>query len=201
MKLSAKAFERHTNTLTQVLAAGEGNKSFLKTGQEAANALYESVREEWNDATGFDRWQEIPFNLCHVREVKHAEILGDFWPRVAELVEMRETIKSFPVLVRAPKEEGVEQKIRRTLAEEIKRRKEKFDYAKRSIELLAEFVFDEKMGMHKTFVKRLHTEVVYCSNSFGTSWTRIDWYLDGKKTAFQFIMGAIDEVKKDRGLK
>lgn len=200
MKLSRE--DRYKATLEQVLAAGEGSKTFLKTGQDAANWLYEQVREKWNDSTGFSRWQEIPFNLCHVREAKHAEIFGaDFWKPVSELVEIRETIKAMPVLVRAPKEESVEQKIRRTLAEEIKRRKEKFDFAKRSIELFAEFVFDEKMGMHKTFVKRLHTEVVHCSNSFGTNWTRIDWYLDGKKTAFQFIMGAIDEVKRERGIK
>lgn len=190
--------ERHTETVSKVLEAGEGSKAFIKTGMEALSYLYEIEREDFNNKTNFENCWEIPYSLAHIRTEKHQTIFGDHWTRIAELAEMRTTIKSFPIITRPTKEEGVEQKIRRTILEEIKARKENFDIAKRIVELFGEFTKDSHG--REIVLLPLHCEYVYCTNYFGTSWIRIDWYLRGKKTAFQLIMGAVDEVRREKKL-
>jgi hypothetical protein len=193
--------ERNSKIAAEVLAKGEANKATIKTGLEAVSRMYDDVRGEFNDATKYAHCWDVAMELHNVRVAKHAGVFGDWWPRVFELVELREAIKAMPVIVREAKMETVEQKIVRTLKEEIERRRDNYDRAKRAVDLLVEFHPSEDTGLMTAFVKRLNTHVVYCQNSFGTSWLRIDWYLDGRKTAFQFIMGAIQEIREESGIK
>lgn len=188
-------FERHTATINEVLAAGEGSKAFIKRGLEAVNYLYDMVRDDVYSTMGYDN--HLPMYPHEVREAKHKEWFGDFWPRVAELVETREALRALPILTRQPKQEGVETKIRRTILDEIKARKEGFDIAKRIVELFAEFTTNE-YGLPVVKGLPLHCDYVYCSNQFGTHWIRIDWYLSGRKTAFNSIMAACEQVKAER---
>ncbi|QIG65779.1 hypothetical protein phiOC_p114 [Ochrobactrum phage vB_OspM_OC] len=192
--------ERHIATVNEVLAAGQGSKAFIKRGTEALNWIYEAEIKNinWHER-GVSIW-DIPFNLHQVREVKHKEVMGDVWPRVAELVEMRNAIKAMPIITRQPKVETPEQKIVRTLKEEIERRKEKFDIAKRACELFGQVVFSEKL-QKEVLSLPISTYPVYCTNSFGTSWVRIDWYLRGEKTAFNTICAAAEEIMKEKGLR
>ncbi len=190
-------YERHSATVAKVLEAGEGSKAFIKTGMEALSYLYDMVREDFNNETKYANCWDVPYSLAHIRAAKHETVFGEYWNRVNELVEMRDAIKALPILVRQPKEEGLEQKIRRTILEEITARKEKFDIAKRIVELFGVFTKDER-GLDVVLLP-VSVHHVYCRNYFGTHWIRIDWYLSGEKTPLNTIMAAADQVKREQG--
>lgn len=192
MTISEKRTAIYNARIAKVLEAEVTYKSAVKEANEALGYFYDDLRKEFDDATNFEKCWDIPFGLHQVREAKHKEVFGDFWERVEALVELRAQVKAVPVGTFPRKEETVEAKIARTVREEIEANKEKFDVAKRIIELFGKWVFDEKLG--KEIAKfPISVNHVYCQNYFGTTWVRIDWYLSGRRTPFNMIMAAAEE--------
>lgn len=224
----ARTVEFYVNRATESFSKGFSTKTAKKDALDDLNRAYDLIREQifhhvldlaaakFPDFNGifsaertfteeymmergnFINQYDLPFGLHQVRE-KHLEAVKDITDQVQtirDLIELRSAIKDTEVAVREAKTEGLEQKIRRTILEEITARKEKFDVAKRIVELFGQFIKDE--DGRDVVLLPINVNHVYCMNMFGSHWIRIDWYLRGKKTAFNTIMAAAEQVQREQ---
>lgn len=218
-----RTVEFYVNRATESFSKGFTTKSAKKEALDDLNRAYDLIREPIHDTAiklalaahpEVNTYQsftpeikayydainvyDMPFGLHQVRD-RHLNAIKDITDQVKtiqDLIELRLAIKDSEVAVREAKTEGLEQKIRRTILEEITARKEKFDVAKRIVELFGEFTKDE--DGRDVVLLPLSVNHVYCMNMFGSHWIRIDWYLRGKKTAFNTIMAAAEQVQREQ---
>lgn len=201
-----KNLEKYQTQIETVINSDGALKSHIKVALEAVVRIYDEMIKtaRQNEILGIYKvsgrtealehaYWNIP-DLHNVKE-KHKEFLGDFYPQAVELKELRDAIKAVPVVTVQKKEESIETTIRNLLKNKIETTAEKFDYAKFVMDEFAKMVFSEKFGK-EVMLAPISNVPVYCMNYFGTSWVRIDWYLNGRKTSFNMIMAAIEEWKE-----
>lgn len=212
LDLTTKRIQRAHESAAAIINAGQGIKSHIKETLDALNSAYASVQGEhfnevcrkaalaWpSDLSKYSadvQAHDVPFDLHRVTEAKHKAIFeatGN-WQHVEPLMLLRAEVKALPVIAKAPKEPSVEETIKarviKSFEAEITERRAQFDWAKAVMEEFATIVDGERR-------LPVTVHVVWCQNQWGTIWTRIDWFLNGRRTPFQVIMAAAQATEKE----
>jgi hypothetical protein len=198
-----------------LINAGEAIKAKVKEATDLLNRAYSSVLDihnaqviresaEANPRNDEEGWKayaaaiaarDLPFDLHHVRADKHraaAESTG-CWNQIEALVNLRAEVKAIPIVVREAKgptaEEQIKARVLKSFSEIAADRRAAFDWAKAIIAAAEEV----RPGFRRL---QLHVHHVYCQNQHGTEWIRIDWFLNGRRTAFNVIAAAWEAVDK-----
>lgn len=167
-----------------------------KVVREAAAAHPGNDDESWKAYSAAVYSRDLPFDLHHIRSEKHrsfAESTGS-WKQIEALVNLRAEVKAIPIVIRKSKgptvEEQIKTRVLKSFAELSADRKAAFDWAKAIIAAAEEV----KPGVRRLPIGVHH---VYCMNEHGTQWVRIDWFLNGHRTAFQVIAAAVQAVEAE----
>ena len=199
--------ERANNRISKVLEnLGESfpTKAAKKHCKDDVNRCYDDVF--WSFPHKYDenenlvpcaRWNkqdtslELPFQLCHVRD-RHVEVAmaedperGDM---IASLVSIYNQIKETPVDRKMPKVDDeqtkMEKRIRKDIGEEMKRLKKCYLEA-------------VDLGRHFGYLP-VTANAHYVTNRFGTSFTRVFYYLNGKLTRLNIILAAAQKLAEEK---
>tara|TARA_X000000368_G_scaffold158147_1_gene124596 strand:- start:96 stop:659 length:564 start_codon:yes stop_codon:yes gene_type:complete len=166
------------------------SKASQKLALSYLNRAYECARKTMvhKGSTPQERWLEsydLPFDLCHVRE-KHRPILQHLsidCDLVFKLVEYRKQFKDFDIVKPTKKDD---------LATTMKIINDTVGYTK-------EYPSESQRNLEHYFGKDLWKRVTYTwhfvTNSHGTRFIRVFWFLDGKLTKLSELLLLSREIK------
>ena len=173
-------------------------KSHKKDALSLLNRAYEVIREKnsdlqiaTRDAMGEERYNVVywgvPFDLHQIRD-KHFDFFDvAFHKDLQELVELRVLLKLLDVVKPQPKTDRITAKqteVTKTVMDLIERRMAQYHEAVEMGRLFG--------GLPVSVTPHLVT------NEYNTTFTRCFYYLDGKFTPLQVILGAMDTLARER---
>tara|TARA_R100000935_G_scaffold32558_1_gene53089 strand:- start:17 stop:631 length:615 start_codon:yes stop_codon:yes gene_type:complete len=173
-------------------------KSHQKEALGYLNSGYEMIREKnsdlqiaTRDAMGEERYNVVywgvPFDLHQIRD-KHFDFFDvAFHTDLQELVELRVLLKLLEVIKPQPKTDRITAKqteVTKTVMDLIERRMAQYHEAVEMGRLFG--------GLPVSVTPHLVT------NEYNTTFTRCFYYLDGKFTPLQVILGAMDTLARER---
>lgn len=191
-------------------ATDDLNRAYSERREVIMNACLDSFREDRANGKTEGEIHATAASVCywgmpdlHNFKEKHvALIVAAFADAQAEtvaaindIVAMRAAVKSVEVVAREVKEAGPEALVKARVMKSFEaltaERKAVFNWAVEIVrELNKELPEVEKMPVHVSHV--------YCRNSWGTSWLRLDWYFNGRKTPFNVIAAAAQKVEDEK---
>jgi len=173
--------------INKALELAEGgffaSKAAQKDALDLLNTVYSSIRATYHDGLCDQFWSqfeatdveptfedrqsffdkiEFPYGLYQVREAKHAEMFGDVWAQIKELVDLRADLKAMEI---SPKQ--VSQKA--LIAQQERK--------------TAGYVKDNGFRANVNFHNRWHD----CVSVLGNDFIRVDWYRTGKRVSFASV--------------
>ena len=169
-------------------------KAHQKEALGYLNLAYENVRnanQTWQlapetRATDEDYWA-LPFDLHQIRD-KHTRLFkDDLCADLARLVELRRLFKNAQVVKPAPKDDRItakQKEVTDTVVDMIKRRTAQYHQA---VEL-GRLFGDLPVSVTPHLV----------TNEYNTTFTRCFYYLAGKFTPLQVILGAMDTLAREK---
>ena len=169
-------------------------KAHQKEAMSDLNLAYENVlnaNQTWQlapetRASNEDYWA-LPFDLHQIRD-KHTRLFkDDLCADLARLVELRRLFKNAQVVKPAPKDDRItakQKEVTDTVVDMIKRRTAQYHQA---VEL-GRLFGDLPVSVTPHLV----------TNEYNTTFTRCFYYLAGKFTPLQVILGAMDTLAREK---
>lgn len=161
---------------------------------------YEFTRPNWNDL-----YYDFP-NYPNLWKPKHDALYAEWPEQVAQAkrcIELRDAIRAAQIAPKPVREDhpllAMAKADARKIWEQIEARAEKQrqDYED-TLDLGRKLA--ERAGAQIEFLP-VSVHRVFCANYAGSEWLRLDWYLRGRRVAFNVIAGAYDQLIREGVIK
>lgn len=185
-----KAHDSFEKGFTSKAAKNKANSFLLLAYEQVINSLREKILLDRSESDSrFDELTEIYYQVpqFHHWKEKHNELFSDYKSHtsyISDLVELRKAIKESEIIKIERESNHQEEIVRKTITEEIAKRKEQFVEGLRLAHLFN--------GLN------VCVNAHYVTNQHGTQFVRHFFYLNGKLTPLTMLIAIAQTYQKEK---